>query len=80
MSDDQITDIGQMIPRTLYDTDHEAFRTQVRRFFETEVVPHHERWEEQGMVDREIWTRAGELGLLCVNEPEEYGGDGGDRR
>jgi len=80
MADVQIADIGQMIPRTIYDADHEAFRTQVRRFFETEVVPHHEKWEEQGMVDREIWTRAGELGFLCVNAPEEYGGAGGDRR
>jgi len=80
MADVQIADIGQMIPRTIYDADHEAFRTQVRRFFETEVVPNHEKWEEQGMVDREIWTRAGELGFLCVNAPEEYGGAGGDRR
>ena len=68
-----------MIPRTLFDDDHELFRDQVRRFFETELAPHHEEWEEVGEVPRWAWKRAGELGFLCTAIPEESGGVGGDR-
>lgn len=68
-----------MIPRSLFGPEHEDFRKTVRRFFETEVVPHRERWEEQQHVDRVLWNKAGELGLLCVTMPEEFGGLGVDR-
>ncbi len=47
------------------------------RLFESEYVPHYERWEEQGAFDRSAWTMAGEAGLLCAEIPEEYGGAGG---
>lgn len=67
-----------MIPRTLFQAEHEQFRDSVRRFIEREILPHHERWEEQGRVDRELWTKAGEAGLLCPNLPEAYGGCGPD--
>lgn len=67
-----------MIPRTLFRSEHEDFRRSIRRFYEEEIMPQHERWEERGYVDREIWTRAGELGFLCLTVPEEYGGMGGD--
>ncbi|MBA5603824.1 acyl-CoA dehydrogenase family protein [Duganella sp. FT3S] len=67
-----------MIPRTLYNQDHEAFRDAARRFIEGEIVPHHARWEEQGHVDREIWNKAGAAGLLCTSMPEQYGGAGVD--
>src|SRR5919201_3184798 len=50
---------------------------QVRRFITTEYVPHLERWNEQGMYDREVWSKAGAAGLLCPAMPEEYGGAGG---
>jgi acyl-CoA dehydrogenase len=53
------------------------FRDAVRRFCERECAPHLERWIEQGMVDRELWNKAGEAGLLCASMPEEYGGGGG---
>jgi alkylation response protein AidB-like acyl-CoA dehydrogenase len=69
-----------MVPRTLFTSEHEDFRKSVRRFYTHEVMPHHERWEEQQCVDRAIWQRAGELGLLCMTMPEEYGGAGADRR
>src|SRR5262245_58831173 len=69
-----------MIPRTLFSNEHEEFRRNVRRFFAEEVMPHHERWEEQQHVDRDIWLRAGDLGFLCLTIPEEYGGAGVDRR
>ncbi len=47
------------------------------RLFESEYVPHYERWEEEGAFDRSAWTMAGEAGLLCAEIPEEYGGAGG---
>jgi alkylation response protein AidB-like acyl-CoA dehydrogenase len=67
-----------MIPRTLFSGEHEQFRDSVRRFVDEEIVPHHERWEEAGMVDRALWTKAGAAGLLCPSLPEAYGGFGAD--
>ena len=69
-----------MIPRTLYAEEHEIFRASVRRFLAEEIMPHHERWEDQGYVDREAWLKAGEHGLLCATMPEQYGGSAADRR
>jgi alkylation response protein AidB-like acyl-CoA dehydrogenase len=68
-----------MIERTIFNDEHQMFRDSVRRFMENEVAPHHDRWEEQGYVDREIWTKAGENGFLCPTMPEEYGGAGVDK-
>ncbi len=59
------------------DEDIEAFRDLARSFLEKECAPNEERWCEQQHVDREIWTKAGELGLLCPSIPTEYGGGGG---
>lgn len=67
-----------MIPRTLFSPDHEAFRDTVRRFIAERVTPFHADWEKAGTVPRSLWREAGELGLLCCNVPEEYGGMGGD--
>jgi acyl-CoA dehydrogenase len=64
--------------RKVFRDDHEMFRDQVRRFIETEIVPHHAQWERDGIVPKSLWLRAGEEGLLCVTAPEEYGGAGGD--
>jgi acyl-CoA dehydrogenase len=58
--------------------EHEAFRATVRRFVAEEITPHHAQWEREGQVPREIWRRAGELGLLCLTVPEAYGGAGAD--
>ncbi|OFE12075.1 acyl-CoA dehydrogenase [Pseudohongiella acticola] len=55
-------------------------RSHIARFFEREFVPHVKRWDEQGMVDREAWLKAGEAGILCASIPVEYGGGGGDFR
>jgi len=68
-----------MIERTLFSDDHRIFRDSFRRFVENEIVPHHGRWEDQGYVDREIWTKAGANGYLCMSMPEEYGGAGADK-
>jgi alkylation response protein AidB-like acyl-CoA dehydrogenase len=67
-----------MIPRTLFSPEHDQFRDAVKRFIEREIAPHYARWEEQGMVDRELWGKAGAAGLLCANVPEAYGGVGAD--
>ena len=67
-----------MIPRTLFSEEHAIFRETARRFAETEIAPHHTQWEQDGIVPRELWAKAGEQGLLCCDIPEEYGGPGGD--
>lgn len=67
-----------MIERTLFQEEHRLFRTTVRRFVEEEIVPYHAQWEADGVVPRELWLKAGELGLLCCTVPEEYGGLGLD--
>ena len=67
-----------MIPRTIFSAEHESFRHTVRRFITEHVTPYHAAWETQGQVPRELWLKAGELGLLCCNIPAAYGGMGGD--
>ena len=54
-----------------------AFRDAVRRFVLGEITPHQDAWREQRHVDRELWRKAGEMGLLLADIPEEYGGAGG---
>ena len=60
----------------LYTAEHEDFRKTARTFYEREVVPHHDQWERDGIVPRELWRKAGEAGLLCFDVPEEYDGPG----
>ena len=55
----------------LYEAEHEAFRAMLREFLAKEVVPHHATWEEAGVVDRAVWLKAGEQGLLGMDVPEE---------
>ncbi|KAA1419305.1 acyl-CoA dehydrogenase [Nocardioides humilatus] len=64
--------------RDIFEPEHEDFRQTVRTFFEKEVVPHHDQWERDGIVPRDLWLKAGEAGLLCFDVPEEYGGPGID--
>jgi acyl-CoA dehydrogenase len=59
------------------DAELESFRDAVRRFVDNEIVPHQQRWREQQHADREVWRKAGEMGLLLADIPEEYGGSGG---
>ncbi len=68
-----------LIPRTLFSSEHEEFRRAVRRFMEDEVVPFHAQWEKEKRVPRDVWRKAGELGMLLPSMPEEYGGPGADR-
>jgi long-chain-acyl-CoA dehydrogenase len=56
------------------------FRESVRRFIDKEITPNFSRWEEEGIVDRAMWSKGGEAGLLCPQVPEEFGGVGGNFR
>lgn len=58
----------------------QLFRDNVRKFLENEVAPHYEQWEKDEILPRELWTRMGENGLLCVDVPEDYGGFGANFR
>jgi len=62
------------------DEELELFRDAARRFVESEILPHDARFREQHHVDRELWNKAGEVGLLCTDIPDRYGGVGGDVR
>jgi alkylation response protein AidB-like acyl-CoA dehydrogenase len=62
--------------RTLFDAEHEMFRESVRGFIAQEVVPHHEEWEHAGLVDRELFRKAGAQGFLGMAVPEELDGGG----
>jgi len=62
--------------RNLFDDTHEQFRASFRSFLEREAVPHRERWEEEGIVDRSVFAAAGASGFLGMDVPEEYGGGG----
>ncbi len=65
-----------MTARRIFTEEHEAFREAVGTFLDREAVPHHAQWEADGIVDREIWRKAGAQGLLGLQLPEEYGGGG----
>lgn len=67
-----------MFKRNLFNEDHEAFRSMVRRFIDNEIAPYHAQWEESGVVPRELWLKAGAAGMLCCTVPEQYGGVGAD--
>jgi alkylation response protein AidB-like acyl-CoA dehydrogenase len=60
---------------TLYFTEeHESFRQSFREFLQKEVVPHIEKWEKEGTIERFIWKKFGEMGYFGLNSPEAYGG------
>lgn len=61
-----------------FSEEHHAFRTQLRRFVEQEIVPHVDEWEEAGMFPSELFAELGKHGFLGGSYPEEHGGLGGD--
>lgn len=66
------------IPRSSWMTEElDDVRDLARTFCRNELVPHQQRWARQKHVDREVWTKAGEVGLLALSIPEAYGGGGG---
>jgi acyl-CoA dehydrogenase len=67
------------LPRPAWMTeDLVLLEEQAKRFMDAEFVPHLEKWHDEHMYPREVWTKAGEAGLLCASMPEEYGGAGGN--
>ncbi len=58
--------------------EHESFRQSFKDFLQKEVVPHIDKWEKDGTVERFIWKKFGEMGYFGLNQPEEYGGLGLD--
>jgi alkylation response protein AidB-like acyl-CoA dehydrogenase len=64
--------------RTIFDDEHEQFRSAFRQFLDKEVVPHHDEWERAGIADRAVYRKAGDAGFLGMAVPEELGGGGVD--
>ncbi|WP_030979907.1 MULTISPECIES: acyl-CoA dehydrogenase family protein [unclassified Streptomyces] len=62
--------------RTIYNEDHEAFRSMIRDFIAKEVKPHFEQWEHDNLVDRDLFRKLGALGVMGFDVPEELGGAG----
>jgi len=60
----------------LYTEEHNLFREAFSTFLKKEAIPYYEQWEKDGIIDRKLWTKAGDLGILGVNIAEEYGGLG----
>jgi acyl-CoA dehydrogenase len=68
-----------LIERKVYASEeHKMMKGMIQEFISNEIMDHIDEWEKNGMVSREIWKRAGELGLLCIDMPEIYGGGGLD--
>jgi alkylation response protein AidB-like acyl-CoA dehydrogenase len=64
--------------RAIYGPEYEELRRSTRKFFESELMPNISQWEEDGIVPKEMWRKAGDMGLLCPTVEEQYGGAGGD--
>lgn len=62
--------------RRIFEEEHEMFRDAARSFLIKEIQPHADRWNEQEIVDREAFEKAGEQGFLCMWAGEKYGGAG----
>lgn len=68
-----------LLERKIYASEeHQMMKAMIQEFIANEVLDQIDEWEKNGMVSREIWKRAGELGLLCIDMPEMYGGGGLD--
>lgn len=68
-----------LIPRDIYASEeHKMMQEMIQDFIKNEILDHTDEWEKNQMVSREIWERAGELGLLCIDMPVAYGGSGLD--
>src|SRR5260221_1229318 len=65
---------GDHVLRQLYDDTHELFRESFRSFVHREMKPHLEKWERDGIVDRDLFRKAGEAGFLGMAVPESLGG------
>ncbi len=62
--------------RRIFEEEHEMFRDSVRSFMKNEIGPNTDKWHEQGIVDRDAFRKAGDMGLLLMWADEKYGGAG----
>ena len=53
---------------------HDEWRTQLRRFFEKEIIPYADDWDETGLIPNDLWPKSAEVGILGLDYPEEFGG------
>ena len=68
-----------LLERKIYASEeHKMMQGMIQDFINNEILPQMDAWEKEGMVSRDIWKRAGDLGLLCIDMPEAYGGSGLD--
>ncbi|WP_417371749.1 acyl-CoA dehydrogenase family protein [Gelidibacter japonicus] len=68
-----------LLERKIYASEeHKMMQGMIQDFINNEILPQMDTWEKDGMVSRDIWKRAGDLGLLCIDMPEAYGGSGLD--
>lgn len=74
-----MTALNNVLPRTPFQSEHDLFRAEVRKFVAREVLPNRAAWEAAGQVSRDLWLKAGAAGFLCPTMPEAYGGAGADR-
>ena len=65
---------GRELKPMPFTPEHEMFRDLVRRFVQDEITPHVDEWEERGKIPRDLFRRMGELGLLGIEYPTQYGG------
>ena len=68
--------LPQLYRHQWMDADIEAFRDQLRRYINAELLPHLDGWRKQGYIPREVWRPFGEMGFLLPELPEAYGGAG----
>ncbi len=66
------------IPRTIFDEEHDQFRSAFRGWLRSVILPHHEQWEQEQITPRELWLDAGRHGFLAMAAPERFGGGGCD--
>ncbi len=68
-----------LLEREIYASEeHKMMQKMIQDFIHNEIIDQTDQWEKDGMVSRDIWERAGSLGLLCIDMPEQYGGSGLD--
>ena len=69
-----------MFERKIFTEEQNFFRETTNKFLAKEVLPYHDKWEKDGYVPKELWLKAGDIGMLCPNVPKKYGGIEGDFR
>jgi len=62
------------LPNPFLKPEHHEWRTQIRRFFDREIIPYAAQWDEDGYIPDELWPKSAAVGILGLGYPEEFGG------